>query len=342
MDSDEKALWADIENYEFYSKNGWFDLEKFVSLLFWCFYFDFNKDRSKYPDRQHIRDLLVQIMQREMTAKEFNEALTFNDVPGWTPQHPYYCSPKRPLFHMKTMIKYQAEWVAEIGAMVGFPPQDDSPYLSWVNPDWVFVHKFIHGYHDAHWQFHKEWSAENKDRLGYSLTEALALSKRSEVPFEDAIAELKTVEIAKSDALLRIGVAIEQKFYLEAIVLQECLFTNLFLSYLDAKKVKPKSDSLYDVLQEFQKKQIHLKNDDLALVKSVDEWRKQRNLAVHGYVSVRKQDRNKNHSHFMQSSKDAALKGHSLLKEVIAWYENEAKGFLVTSWPATSNTRVMH
>lgn len=343
MDIKAQDFFNGIDDYKYINDGGWLDLELFIAYLNMCFSYDFKGGVWSNPNPNHVYQCLLDLISENYSCDEVSKYVKRQNLTDWEPNNPVYCLPVRTCIHMGAMIRVQHEWINNIGEVIlGIESNKvRGCYYEWVKPEWVFVRKFINGYHLAHHGFLRDFSEKMKPSVGYSVNEALELSYRENIDFEVAVDKLKSEEITKYDAVIRIRHSIDMGFFLEAVVLQECLFSHFLLQYLNAKKIKPKTESFYDVLQEYFNKKIEINLEVANLVRSVDGWRRRRNDAVHCYVSSRQVDLKKTHEDFMSDSKVTANEGMDLLEQILVWYGEEARHFLHIEWESPQSSQAI-
>lgn len=166
---------------------------------------------------------------------------------------------------------------------------------------------------------------------GYFCFEALHHSSKNNVSYEDATKKLKSIHDSYSLAGKRSKSAIDSHFYLEAIALQESVISNLFNRYLRSKNIKLNNVGLKGLISKVEK-QLVKESRDLGLLKEVDDWRKQRDIVIHGFVEKTSSDIEKALNEFIDESSTAAMMGQYLITNVIEWYVSESVDYIDTNF----------
>lgn len=317
-----------ISTYQFFTDDGVLDLEFFCLYLTTCFAYDGLLEIA--PSPHDIHSLLIEIIRQEMNLGEGEDSkyIVQQNLLDWTPDHSYvYPNKYRTCIGMAALTKVHDNWISNIGHyLMGIPESTEVTHIGgWIKPEWVYVRTFINGFLTSHFEFIKQFDKSMISKKGYSMLEALHLSVTKEIDFDNSVNKLKSRKYAQDEAVKRIVFSIEQGFFLEAITLQECLISNCLYNYLSMKSESMKSNySLHKLLEtmskEYSEKIFH--SDDL--LARIDLWRKNRNEAVHGFISSKLTSLNKSREEFSVFSEKTAEIGIGLCKEVIEWYEQES------------------
>jgi hypothetical protein len=132
---------------------------------------------------------------------------------------------------------------------------------------------------------------------------------------------------AYREAWTRIEEAQKQGFYLEAITIEESIISDRLNSYFrNVLKIKKQPKTLCDIGKKW--KEYHPEiitsvgcND---LISALDEWRKERNKAIHNIVhSETHADRSI--ENFLSSTKTAAENGEKLARAISEWCAKKIK-----------------
>jgi hypothetical protein len=124
--------------------------------------------------------------------------------------------------------------------------------------------------------------------------------------------------------------AIEGKFYLEAITIQESIITDRLLSFVIRKELINTSDSKLLI------RNISLNNltklskehfDDEALIKELEEFRFSRNNCIHAMVKSFPGNPTQKVSDFQKLAKETSLSGKVLTRKVDAWHTRMKKKY---------------
>jgi hypothetical protein len=68
------------------------------------------------------------------------------------------------------------------------------------------------------------------------------------------------------------------------------------------------------------------------LIDDLDNWRKDRNTSIHGFIKSRTDTLEESNNKFMSFSKETAEIGYKLSQKVISWYNEESINFIQTDW----------
>ena len=122
--------------------------------------------------------------------------------------------------------------------------------------------------------------------------------------------------------------AIEGKFYLEAITIQESIITDRLLSFVIRKELINTSDSKLLI------RNISLNNltklskehfDDDALIIELDEFRFSRNNCIHAMVKSFPGNPTQKVSEFQKLARETSFSGKVLTRKVDAWHTRMKK-----------------
>ena len=129
------------------------------------------------------------------------------------------------------------------------------------------------------------------------------------------------------EAWTRINEAIKKAFYLEAVTIQESIMNDRLISNLKGTNtkiigLKSKKEITGNTIPMFGDLIYTAKlnyQSDRKLFEDIDAWRKERNKAIHRIVRIGVTDVEK----FLQETKDCAVKGIELAKEITSWHKKE-------------------
>jgi hypothetical protein len=124
--------------------------------------------------------------------------------------------------------------------------------------------------------------------------------------------------------------AIEEKFYLEAITIQESIITDRLLSFVIRKEIINTSDSKLLIrnisLNNLSKlSKVHF--DDDALFFELDEFRFSRNNCIHAMVKSFPGNPTQKVSEFQKLAKETSISGRTLTRKVDAWHARMKKKY---------------
>jgi len=333
LSKEQKEYFIFIGDYEFINHEGRLDLERFCVYLSACFNCDNILKIS--PEPRLIYNLLIELMSKEYNQKELRNWIQYQNISDWKPEHAStYPEKYRTLIHIAGLVKVNHYWIYEIGHSLMKIPEDsiNRKYYAWVKEEWQFVYKFINGYHNYFHKFLKDFDSNTMNKRGYSLFEALHSSYNNSVDYDKAVDDIKLRNKVYTDALVQIENAINDNYFLEAIILEENLISNCFYNYLVAKKVKNIDTSFFKLLSRFRKNKF-IKNIQVSLlIDDLDKWRKDRNASIHGFIKSRTDTLEESNNKFMSFSKETAEIGYKLSQKVIDWYNVESINFVQTSF----------
>lgn len=322
-----------IKAYEYVNSDGRLDLEEFCTLLSSCFACDDILAGSPYP--RDMYNLLIELLEEVADEKKMSLWIQHQRLVDWAPEHAcVYPDKIRTYIHIAGLLQVYDQWIYHIGhTLMEIPnPVETCKYFEWVNEDWTFVYTFIDGFHNFLANFLKDFDLKTIRDTGFSNFEALHLSIKEDIGYDDAVERLKTRHSAQQENLKRIELSINSGFFLEAIALQECLISNCLYNYIKAYGKKAKGTSFEGLIR--TSKQLYKKNsnDIEELFNLLDKWRKNRNRSIHGFVTSRSNDLITTTEKFISLSNKTAQEGKDICERICAWYEKQAVGFIKTKF----------
>ena len=325
----------EILQYEFIGEDGRLVLEKFCVYLSHCFGFDGILDKSPQPRDVYI--LLIQLIDKKFGKEGVASYVQYQKIADWKPELVYiFPEMHMTCIHITALLNVSSDWIYDIGhTLMGLPePNKGAKYFAWVKEDWVAVHTFINGYHNAFYQFQKDFDYKRMRADGYSLFEALSIAKRKNVDFDEAVDLLKDRHKTYEAAIDQIKKAIKDGYYLEAIVLEECLVSNCLFNYLDGHKINLTNQTFHGLLKRMMTINGSLPEQQLILLKEIDKWRKGRNTAIHGFITSRSDAFKKSRINFPVLTESIAKQGADYCKSIVDWYELECVNFVQHEFPS--------
>ena len=322
-----------LAQYVYINDIGRLDLEDFCVTLAACIHHDgIGYQDVARPENFHA--LLIQLISERAPEGMFERWVQPQRIADWTPQHAYlYPNKERTCIHVAALISYSHDWIALIGSnMLEIPDDEWRPeYFGWAKENWHFTHMFLSGFHNELYSFAKKMDLKSSGKGSPSKFEALQLSMREDISFDEATSKIDIRNNAWHAASLRIEKSIDDGYYLEAITLSENFISNLLYNYLSYKG-KVNSDLNFSGL--IQKCKPHfVASADLAMIEDVDSWRKSRNNAIHNFVSSSIDDLTANTDTLTESSSSTARLGQALTKQVLDWYRAAAVDFIQHNFP---------
>ena len=122
--------------------------------------------------------------------------------------------------------------------------------------------------------------------------------------------------------------AIDQKFYLEAITIQESIITDRLLNFVIRNNIKNISeDELHKPIAYLNKLIVHCKPyyDDEILYNELNEFRYSRNNCIHAMVKSYPGNPTPKVSEFQKLAKETSINGKILTRRVDAWHTRMKK-----------------
>lgn len=340
---EDKQIFQDgISNYAYINKDGRLDLEEFCCTLSACF--DFDGILEKSPRPRDIYDLLVGLIVENAEAGMAERWIQRQNVVGWTPAAGHIYPDKfRTYIHVAALASYWHTWISDIGyVLMNIPePENNGKYYDWVNEDWFFTFLFIDGFQNKLTEFFQEFDRKGIEKTGYSVFEVLHSAVKNDVSFDEAKLQLEIRNEARTEALSRIRSAMCAGFFLESITLQECLISNCIYNYLNAKNDACKESNLFDLLKRMLRINTSATSQVKAMFRNIDEWRKNRNVAIHGFITSKTSDLVLSEDKFLHFSNETAANGLKLCEEISNWYNDEAVKFQPTRF-GQKNDKLLH
>ncbi len=339
MNNDEQNKRQDfldvIADYQYIREDGRLLLEPFCVYLSHCFGFDGILEQSPQPRAMYR--LLIDIVREQLGEDGAQRYIQFQRIADWTPDMAFIY-PERTMtcVHVSALICVSHEWIYQIGhGLMQLPePEEPSKYFAWVKEEWVAVHGFINGYHNAFFSFQKEFDRKSIRDKGFSAFEALHLSRHRNIDFDAAVETLKARHDSYQAALARIAQSIVDGYFLEAIALEECLISNCLFNYLNNTGTTLNNPSFKLLLTAIRKDAQSLDGSIMSLFKNIDAWRVDRNKAIHGFITTTSDSLNRSRQTFQRLTETTAKEGEALCESVVTWYELECVNFIPHQFPS--------
>lgn len=325
-----------ISKYEFINQYGRLDLEAFCVNLQISFVCDGIPTLAPAPGK--VYELLIGILRD--TAKNNEEIklwVQHQKISDWSSTHSdanIYPYGFRTYIHIIGLLETFHTWIYNVGhTLIGIEePKVAGKYFAWVKEEWTYVFTFINGFHNFLFDLLQKTDKSVINENGYSYFEALYLAKKLDIDYERASYRLCVRNQAQQDALIKIQQAVDASFFLEAITLQECFMSNCLFNYLNSKDSITKEISFFKLISETKQLVANQDSELLLLFDNLDNWRKQRNNAIHGYIKSRTDELENSSKNFHDSSKKTAFDGIALCQSINDWYKDESIRFLQTKW----------
>lgn len=322
-----------LAQYEYINDIGRLDLEDFCVTLASCILHDgIGYQDVARPENFHV--LLTEIIRKHAPEGWFERWVQHQRIADWTPQHAYlYPNRERTCIHISALMSFSHDWIALIGSdVLNIPDEKWRPeYFGWAKESWHFTHTFLSGFHNALWSLAKKmdlkWSTEGEA----SKFEALHLSKREEIDYEDAVRRLEIRNKAWSSATARISKAIEDKYCLEAISLSENLISNILFNLISSEYSVSADLSFNSLIQ--RAKGLFKGAEGSGLLENLDLWRKSRNDAIHNFITSSIDDLTANTDTLDDASAETAKIGQNLTEKMLDWYRETAVDFVQHNFP---------
>lgn len=331
-----QAFFDAISNYQYIREDGRLVLEPFCVYLSHCFGFDGILELSPQP--RDVYMLLIDIIRERLGDEEARTKIQLQKIVDWRPEL-INIFPERHMtcIHVGALVLVSCDWIYEIGhTLMGIPASEEPvKYFSWAKEEWLAVHTFINGYHNAFMALQKRFDKEGISEQGYSLFEALHLARSKDIDFDDAVSQLKARHDTYQAAMSQISKALKDGYYLEAIALEECLISNCLFNFLDGTGTKLSNPSFHSMLKELSDKQDSAYEYPRELLRELDKWRLARNIAIHGFITARSAELDSSRATFHESAKATATLGEEHCKALVSWYEGECVNFIRHEFPST-------
>jgi len=339
MSNDEQKKRQDflntIRNYQYIRDDGRLLLESFCVYLSHCFGFDGILEKSPQPRAMYM--LLIDLIRDRLGDESAKRYVQFQRLADWTPDMAYIY-PERTMtcIHVSALVHVSHDWIYGIGHyLMQIPePAEPSKYFDWVNEEWVAVHGFINGYHNAFFSFQKEFDRKGIRENGHSAFEALHLSRHRNIDFDAAVEILKARHDSYQAALARVAESITNGYFLEAIALEECLISNCLFNYLNNTGATLDKPSFKLLLTAIRKSAQSVDGSSISLFKKIDVWRVARNKAIHGFITATSDSLNQSRQSFQRLVETTAKEGEALCESVVSWYELECVNFIPHQFPS--------
>lgn len=333
---EQEQLLDNIKNYEFINEQGRLDLNNFAVFLSTLFVYD-GLSKKEAPSPKEITSLLIGLLSSKGNKKDMKLWVQSQKLIDWTPEYAtIYPDKKRTFIHIAGLFNEHnilEFWIYNIGfSLLNLSRDtDNNLYYSWVKPEWVLVKAFLEKFHNDIWSLMKGVDIKSFKEKGYSYFEALHQSTNNGTSYEQAARELQAIHDSYLVAQQRSQSAIDSHFYLEAIALQESVISNLLNRYLKSKNIKLNNVGLRGLISRVEK-QVGKESKEIELFKKIDEWRKQRNSFIHGFVEKTSTAIEISLNEFIDESSTAAMLGQELVKLVIEWYVSKTTNFIETNF----------
>lgn len=334
LSAQHQAFIDEITHYPFIRDDGRLVLEQFCVYLSHCFGFDGKLHLSPQPVEMYR--LLTELIHERMGSEEAARKIQYQGIADWHPDMAYVFPEQRmTCIHMGALVLVSHDWIYEIGhSLAGLPePELPGKYFAWADNVGYAVHTFINGYHNALYAFQKNIDRTHIATRGYSLFEALQLSRAKDISYDAAVAQLKARHQAYQATLSQISRAVENGYYLEAIALEECLISNCLFNFLKANNAKLSKPSFHWLLREVSRKRSAAHDYPPQLLAELNTWRRARNTAIHGFITSESQVLEQSSGDFQTSVRATATKGAEHCQAVVAWYETECVNFIRHEFP---------
>jgi hypothetical protein len=331
----ERLFFEYIKNYEYITEQGRLDLERFCCDLSTCFFLDGIPELSPQP--REVYNLLIKCLDEFDDLNTQKNWVQFQNLTDWTPEWAgIYPDKVRTYIHVAGLIHAHHFWIYHIGHTLLEIPESKTNRkdYGWVNEEWTYVHTLIDGWHNTFHEFQKDTDRKSIDEKGFSAFEAFHKSRAEGIDYDQAVDSLKNRHTHHGEGIQRINLAIENGFYLEAITLEECIISNYLNNFLAAKKANLSSPSFSKLLTKIQANK-HLSDDaHITLFNEIDEWRKQRNIAIHGFITARESDSDASLASFISFAKATAATGADYVLKVQQWYNDECVDYMDHRFPS--------
>lgn len=331
----EQNFFDYIKNYTYINHEGRLDLERFCCDLSLCLHLD---DIPYSPPKpRDIYNLLIECLNEFEDCNTAGNWVQHQRISDWKPEHgSVYPDKFRTYIHIAGLIHTHSLWIYCIGhELIGIPePETSNKYYGWVDEDWAFSYTFIDGWHNCFFDFIKKVDRDKLTQYGYSMLEALHKATNEDIDYSEALTSLMERHIHHEEGIQRIKTAIAEGFYLEAVTLEECIISNYLNSFLKAKKINLNNPTFATLLGKIRSGNL-LKDERLiALFNEINQWRKQRNLAIHGFVTAREPGSDNSLASFISFAQNTSEMGISYVEQVKEWYNDACVEYVEHRFPS--------
>lgn len=327
------AFNSGLAAYRYFNDAGRLDLENFCVTLAACLYHDGTGLQARArPEAFH--ELLLEIIA-ERGSENLAAWVQPQRIVDWTPQHAYlYPHGSRTCIHVAALMLCSFDWISLIGSdALAIPDETWRPeYFGWAQESWQFTHAFLSGYHDALFRLAKNVDAKWANLGEVSTFETFQLAYREKLEFAEARLRLSVRNEAWRNTIERIDRAIADGYCLESISLTENFMSHLMFNFVSARSGNQKKAGTFNSLIQ-QVSPLCTTENDAALVRRVDEWRRRRNDAIHNYVSSSIDDLTAKTTTLTTASIETAMTGSQLARELLGWYRSAAVDFMSHNFP---------
>ena len=329
-----------IPSIKFIDERGSFNINAFCVYLAEAFEIEGILDASPKP--MEIRQLLIDELQTKWSPTEIQRRHRVQKVINWLPKkQPMYPNGNTEILDVGSLLHVYDGWIFEIGQRTPGKLEEGLglPYLQWAREEWITVHTFIHAFHNQLFSFLKRIDSDSAKEAGRSLFETLHISIKTGVSYDEAAELLRQRNQSYREALIQINAAIDQEFFLEAVTIEECVIANCLWNFAkNTDGAMASSATLHKLIYTAVKLRDQAAVDPGELLSQLDNWRKLRNTAIHGFVTVDGKEFWNGRSDFTQASKNTATLGLELTAATVRWYENEAIHFLKTEFDTSHDS----
>lgn len=302
------------QNLQFFTGDGYLDFYAFSFVLFesiWLDGFDIKEPNQiidllgdflymvasgEYPEFTIEEDHIIEKTINNMSSREFQLM---------------YPEGKTLMLHPSIILTVIHEFISAIGHNVlNIESNSEDLYSYWIKKENIYTFAYFDRFFR---QFTKLVSkvGDFKERLIN-----LHLSTKHSINHVDIESILGEKEGRYNEMKDRIDAAISQKFYLEAIVLEESSISDRLAMALFVQGVKAGSKNFSDLINQCAN---DLPRD---LREELHQWRKNRNKMVHGMVRSSPLEKLIDIETLDQLTEQTAIQGMELNNTVNAWFED--------------------
>lgn len=131
--------------------------------------------------------------------------------------------------------------------------------------------------------------------------------------------------LSYAEAHRRMNSACEQKFFLEAITIQESIISDRLLSYLNGKKIISVDDPKFKINRVSFNSLIEKLGKTHELFSELNEWRENRNICVHSIAKSLPGEPTLSVNKFLEIAEKTAVLGKKLTRKVEDWHKREKR-----------------
>lgn len=318
----------ELSVYDFKLSNGYLEVNTFAGMLRTCMMRD---GIASPPSVADIVDLLGAIARDKVPQS----------VPYWSEievepaRHSKEVYPRNlcEIIHVAALTLVRELWIYNIGTETPSSVQcDESGYMGWTRPEWIFTRTFILRFHHQAIQIEIDSDRFGAKANGYSNFEALHVAVKQNIQFDEAVRQLKSRNLGFANAISRVDSALDAGFPLEAIVVVESLISSCLHHFLLSCGVARPPEALFGLIAKVNECGSIAQKFPTKLLDEVNRWRRSRNSAAHRFVARDPMEMISGQETFLKEARKTAIIGREIALKVSQWFHEESFYFLKTDF----------